>query len=376
MRVWVGTARPVCVALTLAASFAVSGPAIADEDENGPKGPRLEGEIVIEFQSDNTFSSDDKDSEISDTYNKTEAEFGFYFTDALSIQTGLVFEPVLDPDGDRLFGDQGLFVEQLYGQIDLETFKVFAGKFNPGFGKGYDVTPGIYGTDFAEEYELTEKVGFGASVKAAAPSLATFELTGTLFQADTSGLSNSAFTSRGQTSEADGGPDNTNSLESYTVVLDVSDIAALPGISAQAGYRYRAEGLTDDDLSAEDGFVFGLYGEHEWNSVKFSWIGEAVYLDGFGGIDAERWFYTIGGEVRSNKWFASAAATLAPLEVAGEEDFEDDKQITFTVGREIRDDWELGVGYKYVVEEDIESHVAGIQLAKSISFNNGNAGLK
>lgn len=32
------------------------------------------------------------------------------------------------------------------------------GKLNPGFGIAWDKAPGIYGTDLAEDYEISERI--------------------------------------------------------------------------------------------------------------------------------------------------------------------------------------------------------------------------
>ena len=119
-------------------------PARADDDDAKPEGPRsypyLKGEIEIKFQHDNVFNADDPDAELTDTFNKTEAEIEAHFNRYFSLHGAFVFEPVLDPGpgDDRFFDDEGLFIEQLYGQIDLAPVSIFAGKFNPAFGKAWD----------------------------------------------------------------------------------------------------------------------------------------------------------------------------------------------------------------------------------------------
>jgi hypothetical protein len=35
---------------------------------------------------------------------------------------------------------------------------VQTGKLNPGFGVAWDKAPGIYGTDLAEDYEISERI--------------------------------------------------------------------------------------------------------------------------------------------------------------------------------------------------------------------------
>ena len=153
----------------LIASLAMAGPAFAGGDfepERKRSGIGISGELSVELQSDNTFDSEDPDAELSDTYTTTEAGVDVTFGDHLLAHGGFVLEPIRDPGPgeDRFFEDLGLYAEELYGQVNLgRGFSILGGKFNPAFGTAWDVTPGLYGTDFAEDYETTERIGFAAA---------------------------------------------------------------------------------------------------------------------------------------------------------------------------------------------------------------------
>ena len=151
----------------------------------------LSGEISIEVQNDYTYESDDPAAELNDLYTTIEPSFSLYLGSGLSIESGLVLEPVKDAVDDRAFEDEGLYVETLFLQYEGDGWAVFGGKFNPGFGIAWDATPGIWGTDFAEDYEMTERVGFGGSVDLVAGSAGTHTLSASTFFADTSFLSGS-----------------------------------------------------------------------------------------------------------------------------------------------------------------------------------------
>ncbi len=349
------------------------------DDDDAPKSyPYLKGEIGIEIQSDHTFKSDNKDNEISDTYNTTEAELGFYFTKNFSIQAGLVFEPVFDAEDDRIFEDHGLYAEQLYAQFDFEPFKAFAGKYNVNFGKAWDVAPGVYGADFAEDgYEFTERLGFGASLTKNAGSAGEVTVTAGVFKQDISTLSNSAINNRGQVDIDDGGYGNTEDLENFNVAIDGEKIPAFPGLSYHFGYIHQAKGRDTgiagfDALDDQNGFVFGLVGEREYNSVKFEWLAEVSYFDNYILEDETALkdiaFYTLGGKVTMNKFNVAAAYTYRPAELVGGGNFED-HQLALSTGYEIRDGLTLDLGYKYHVEENEDNHTVGLLLTKEIEFD-------
>jgi hypothetical protein len=340
--------------------------------EPGGFTPRVEGEIVFEFQSDNTFDSEDPAAELSDTFNTTEAAVGWYLFPGFSVQAGFVLEPVLDPEPgeDRFFEDHGLYAEELYAQYQRGPVRAFAGKFNPAFGKAWDAAPGIYGTDLAEDYELTERLGLGAEVSQDAGALGALALTAALYQADTSGLSDSAFTNRGRTDCDDGGLSNTCSLESFAVALDGSALPGLPGLGYQLAYRHQAAG--DGDPEDENGYSAALTGAHTWNSVGVEWIGEVAYLDGadvFDEAPQEIWYQTFGVAFTKDIYNLSLSYTGRQTDFEDVTEDYDDYQFSVSAGAAWSSGWTFDVGYKYHVEEDVENHTVGALLTRSVGFN-------
>ena len=362
------------VATTTAALLTGNGAIAGDFTERGFT-PRMEGNVLFEIQSDNTVESDDPAAELSDTFNTTEATVAWHLLPGFSVRSLFVVEPVEDPTGDRLFGDHGLFAEELYAQYERGPVRLFGGKFNAPFGKAWDAAPGIYGVDFAEDYELVERLGFGAGLSQKGTPLGTLTLTGALYQADASSLSNSAFTNRGKTDCDDGGPSNTCSLESFSVELDGSDMPGLPGIGFQLGYTHQAAG--DGDPEDQNGYSATLTGVHKWNGVGVSWIAESVYLDSFAGLfDAvptdpvvdEIWYHTLGVQLSQGAYNLALSYTARPAELSDGTDF-DDQQFQISAGKQFEGGWTFDVGYKYHVEEDIDNHTVGFLLARTVNFN-------
>lgn len=356
-----------------------------DEDAKASEAPRsypyLKGEITTEFHYDNVTGADDPDAEGADAYNKTEAEIGAYFNRFLSLQTMLKYEPVTDrePGEDRYFDDHGAYAEELYAQLDLAPFTIIAGKYGVAFGKAWDVTPGVYGTDMAEDYELSERLGGAVSVEREKTAIGTVKLTAGAFYADTSVLSDSAFTSRGQVDRLDGGLSNTNTLDSFALAVEGSDLPGLPGIGYNLGYVHQAAGVFDID--DQNGFVFGLTGERKFNSVKFEWIAETAYFD-YGGnlFDAEAdetdlyvknlWYYTLGGKVTVDRYNLAVAYTGRQSELYDGTNY-DDYQFQVSAGVELPREWSIDVGYKFAREEAEDSHTVGVMLTKKLEFDTG-----
>lgn len=363
-------------ASTFALTLGLASPAFAGGDfEPGQTQQRhgigISGELSVEIQSDHTFDSEDPDAELSDTYTTTEAGIDVTFGEHLLAHGGFVLEPIRDPGPgeDRFFEDHGLYAEELFGQVKLgHGISVLGGKFNPAFGTAWDATPGLYGTDFAEDYETTERVGFAAAIERQTGGLGTVTFAGSVYQADTSELSRSLFNDRGRTSVSDGGVSNTESLESYTVTLDAAEAPSLGGANLHLGYRFQKQGKTVDDLEDEHGYVVGLNGSRSVNGVEYGWIGEIAYLDNAEGTLDELWYFTVGGSVTfGGKYNIATSYTARPRDVSGGPNF-DDRLIQVSAGVELGHGWTFDAGYKYHVESDVENHTVSVLFAKAIGF--------
>jgi hypothetical protein len=376
-----GAAAALACALMMTA---ISLPARADDDDEGPAKPRsypyLKGEVSLEFEHDNVFDADDPDAEGSDTYNTTTISVGAYFSERFSLHGTFIFEPVLDPEPgeDRVFEDHGLYAEELYAKLTFDPFELYAGKFNPAFGRAWDDTPGVYGTALAEDYELTERIGAGFSVEKDKTPLGKLTFKGAAFTADTSGLSNSAFTNRGQTQREDGGLSNTGDLDSFALSIESEEIPGFAGLSFNIGYVHQAAGI--DDLDDQNGFVLGLQLERTYNNVKVEWIGETAYFDYGGNLYDEDddglfvetlWYYTLGAQASINdKYRVSASYTARYADLFDGAEF-DDYQYQVSAGMKLGRDWWLDAGYKFLQEQDEESHTVGLLLTKTIEFDTG-----
>lgn len=356
----------------VAATMLMGGAAVASA-QNAPAGtpPFIEGEILFELQNDYAFDSDDPSAEINDLFTTIEGAFAVNLTEVFSVQSLFVLEPVRDPRpfDDRFFGDHGLFVEELYGQAQFDHFRIFAGKFDASFGTAWDKAPGIYGVDFAEDYELVERIGGGFSVSAGQTLLGDVAFTGSVFFADISGLSESAITNRGRNRKSLGGASNTNSLESFSITLDGENVPGLPGVVYHVGYRHQAAGT--GDAGDEDGFVAGLQKAFELgNDLVLETIVEGVYLDqAFGGPD-DVIYFTAGGALISGPWNLSTSFTLRDTDVVGGADLHD-RLFQVSGGYTFSNGLTADVGYRYSREARVETHIFGVLMTYVLDVNQG-----
>lgn len=354
-------------------AYAADLDAVEQAVEPSPSYPLIEGSFVFELESDGIFS-DDGDDEFVDTFNTTEVALDVRFNSIFSLHTDITLEPVEAPNAgpralgdDIFFEDHGFFFETLHLQADFEHFSVYGGKINPSFGSAWDVTPGLYGVDFAEDYEITERIGVGGSYTFKTASNGEHTINAATFFADTSGLSRSFGTNRGRTSEADGGASNTESFESFSVSIDGGEIEALPGFTYNAGFRFQTAGIGDFD--DEVGFVVGAVQEVELNDdVTLTLNGEVAYFENFDGGDADNLYATIGAGITYGKWFGDAAFSVRDVSSnVGANDFTD-LQFQAGIGREVFDKATLEVGYRFLREEDNDSHTIGAIFVYETDF--------
>lgn len=232
-------------------------PPLLDLDITGREGdvyPRIDGELSLEIQDDYDAKSDKKDNQVNDLTSSND----LFLAIRASLQASIVFEDVGNPKPgqNRYFDGMGVFVETLGLAYQIGPLTVFGGKFNPTFGVAWDLAPGIYGADLADDYELTERIGAGGAVTLGDDEVGRHTLTGQVFFLDTSVLSQSWGTERGRTTESDGGVSNTETLQSFSVTLDGDVPQTIDGLRYQVGFERQQHGHPDHAAGARLGLPF------------------------------------------------------------------------------------------------------------------------
>lgn len=349
--------------LSLAAALALATtPVLAD--------PYVEGSLELELGADFGVASDDPGNEITDLFATGALAAKFGLNEHFAFNLGLTFEAVDDPlpFQDRYFGDMGLYVDTLNVEVEYEGFGLVAGKFGPGFGTAWDVTPGIYSTDFAEDYELAEQIGFGIAWTLDAGDAGKHRFGANAFFADTTFLSDSAFTRRGRNSTALGGVGNTGRLDNVSLTVDGSEIAALPGFTYHIGFRHLSAGITE--TADENGFVFGIAREVELaNGMTLGANAELAWFDNAAGVSNDTALYaTAGVSLKQGPWHGELAGTIRNLRYAGL-GTDRDHIVQASAGYEFDNGIDISAGYAHVREAAVTTHVVGFRLTKTFEYS-------
>ena len=322
---------------------------------------KWEDELSIEIQNDNIYESDDPDAEINDLYTTIESGMVLSFSDTFSLQNTLMIEPVLDPEPgkDRTFDDTALYVEEIKFNYEKDSFALFAGKFNPSFGWAWDKTAGVYGTDLPEDYEMTGKIGAGASVKFGPDS--KHSLTFNTFFADTSFLSDTTHKDTEALSKEDGGVSNTEDFSSYSLSLEGEIIE---NFGYQLSHRILAAG--EGDENDEKGYSASLeYSFELSNDYRLIPFVEYASFDSFEGgeDDADYLTGSLSLEIRS----FNISGAYTSRDIMGEEDISD-YQYQLSAGYAFENGFSLDLGWKTTEEINIKTHSIGIVAAYLIEI--------
>jgi len=331
--------------------------------------PGFSGEIVFEVQNDYAFDSDDPAEERNELGALVEPNLFFHATENIYLNAGLTFEAVQDaqPGDDRFFDDHGLFVQVLTLNAEFGGLHVYGGKFGPNFSIAYDAAAGLYGTDISEDdIELTEFVGFGGAYTVSDLPVGSITGSASVFTQDTSGLAESTITQRDRTREADGGPGNTGTLESFALAIDGEDLPVPGSLRYHVGYVHLASETTED----EDRFAIGAeWGLAVTDAVTVTPLVEYVYFTNAGGTDGEDRDYLTGSVlVEYGSWNAALAYTNRDVSAAPGAQDADDYQFQVSAGYAFDIGLSLDVGYKINETANVDTSTVGALLAYSYEF--------
>ncbi len=266
------------------------------------------------------------------------------------------------PSSTILFG-HAVFLEQAFVNAAVGPFEVFAGKINPSFGFAYEprIAPGIFAKDFAEDYEITEMLGFGLVWKTdlRAWSLGSHLVRGQAFFQDNTFLHTSVLTRPrfGQstavrisdTARDQGGPANTGQPNNFSAMLQGGDFAALPGLRYQASWArlHRSDDGGRNLHAAGLGFgyetVLGKVGDAD---LRLTPITELVRIVNPAGERGRGWWWTVGTRIEIEPWYISPAAGLRSLSHRADAPSGIDRFLTLTVEYHLLDKVTVGAGYK------------------------------
>lgn len=305
-------------------------------------------------------SADHAASEIDTLTLTVEYAVALGLGDGWSVQSSVVFEPVEDAVADSAFNGEDGYIEGLSLQYAADAYTFRAGKLAPASGIAASMAPGLYGAEVGEAYELTEKLGVGVDMDLGqvAGLDGSHILAVTAFENDRSILSGSLMGKRERARITDGGPGNTQGLQSFVVSLDGE---SSEGIGYSVSYRH----LRQDTGPGEEMATVGLFAATR-EALPVTWMAEIGVADNADGIEGgRRQFYTAGATLDLAGWWTSIVAS-GSLENAVLGDL-DEKRLEISVGAPLSDALAVEFGLQHTGHADGEATQLGLKLTLGFS---------
>lgn len=356
------------IALTLLAGTALlTHPATAQELPSW-----LSGEIVIELQNEYAFDSDDDDADQQNNlFLRTEIAPTVQLNENFFIDGVIVLEPVqeFDADENNTLEETGIFFEELKLNVEYGNWGGFAGKFNPGFGIAWDFGRGIWSEDFAEDYEITERIGFGGSYTLEGQNTGSHTLTASTFFTDTTMLSESLGVGRGNADKSDGGASNTEDFSSFVISLDGDNVAGIENLYYKLGYRNQSEGDADTGGDDEQGFAVTLgHAFPVTDQVETDILLEYVDIENFDAGANDNTYITASAVTTINeKWNLTLGYTKRDIDGDGGSDI-DDHLLQISGGYDFGQGTTFELGWRSTEEDSVDTNIIGGLLRHTIAF--------
>lgn len=279
-------------------------------------------------------------------------------TPGVRLESTLVLESLRDPavNDDHWAGDEGVFVEELKLVVEQGSWQATLGKFNPAFGSAWNDGRGIWSRQFAEGYEITERLGAGLEHTGPDHALGRWSGSISAYVADTTALSDAVITSRPRTDREDGGPANTDSIASGTATLSVERLLGVERLVATIAYRHQGAG--DADPTAEDETGVAVTVEHGTlfsPTLGADVLVEYVDIQHFETQDADASWLTTGAVIHLHRrWRLAASHTRR--RIGGETD---DRLLQLSGGYRFNHGATLEIGWRRSREAGEDADIIG-----------------
>ncbi|MEM0947266.1 MAG: hypothetical protein AAGB07_00110 [Pseudomonadota bacterium] len=330
-------------------------------------GPELGGNAIFRLGYNGVYDADGALPTTNDFIAIMIASPELRFSSGATIKSELRLEDVAPPMEDRFFDEEGLFVRKLFADVQVsDQFSVQVGKFTPSFSFASLVTPGMYGNNYNKEIELIERVGFGARYRFQGMNGGTHVLSAATFFDDTSLFSDSFGESRGNKSRADGGASNTESLESFALSLEGSELQNLPDFTYKLGLLHQARG--EDGSADENGFL--LAAMQSWSldqDRRFTWIAEAAPIWNFDGSEDDALYLSGGLVYEQGPWTAVLSGTYRKTDRISDDDF-NDYSVQTSIDYQLKNGLSLALAHEFLRADNIRSRRIGVRLSRVIQL--------
>lgn len=380
---WLLSAGLIAMTAISISTSANAADAVTAGDEPAAEDKADEGTPLISLESEAELQLDSNLNKPHTTaiYATVEPEITVNLSDTFRLFGHFVFEPIADPIDGRFnaFHGEGIYAEELYAGLTVGEVKFALGKIDPVFGIASDVAPGIYGQDFASEYDFKGALGLAADIFLADNTIGTGEdaeivkqiVHASVFTSDPTVLSRSLFTDRGLYHWRDYRVGNSDLPDSFALAYEYStkngddDVVGPTWRVALRRLAAHESNVPDEwDVLAAGQTAFDLGDERTLRPLA-----EVSYFVHEGGYRRNAAATTLGLEYQQGDWITSfVAAGHDRFGAPGPADY----NITASFGRIFKTDptgeFRVDAGYSHARVDGLTTNVIGLRLHKDFSW--------
>jgi hypothetical protein len=328
--------------------FIINSNCIANATE---KYPKIDGKVLYQTQFDRVLATKKQGVSPNNAFIYIEPNFNLNFNQNWVVKTQWRLQPndvlttrdqsnperyrtFLSSNRGMNFDQMGFLVEEIKIQYQNDDIKIFAGKYDPTFGNAHRKSKriGVFSAQFAEDYNLREKIGAGAVAL-----LESSQITFNTFYNDNTDLSRSAINNRGRSTKRNGFAGSTGTISSYSVSMEGEDLFGVKNLFYNLGYRSLGVDKADNS-KRETGYVLG--GEYlhkigkESSVIPFVELVDIKNLSGINGRNSQYSTFAVIGNYRN--WSSSISSQTRNIE-------KNNLNSRHTFDRQLQ----LSVGYKF-----------------------------
>jgi hypothetical protein len=335
--------------------------------------PSISANLVSELQIEEFYSADNPENDLTRSIFRTEFMPKLNFNENFFLDGNIVFEPVQTSartSRDSRFENEGAYFKDLKLNAVFGPWAGSIGKFGPNFGKAWDYGRGIWGEDFAEDYEITQRIGGSLGYSFATEKYGSHTLNGSTFFKDTSLLTESVVTAKGRTRHRSGGVSNTNDFSSYVFSLAGANAGGIESLEYMLSYRHQARGDVNTDNKNEHGAAATLkYTIPVVENLSFDTFGEYANFENYdGSATADRRYITGSVITRLYKnWNVTTAYTsrqISDIDAATV----DDHLFQLTGGYDFGNGFTTEAGYRGTQESSADKNGLGALVRYKAAF--------
>lgn len=345
--------------------------------------PRIEGVLKVGLFNINIFEATSKENEFNDLFPDIILNSNLFLTKEVYFNTAVRFFPAVfppEPRRDRFFEDLTLRLGALNFNYETDNFYLGLGKGTTLFSMAFRSAPGIFGRDIAEsDIRVPVRIGITTGGEFDGGSLGNYALTGSAFFLDTSVLNEPFFTNFGRPRLANGGPSNTETLESFLVALDGTNFKVLPSLRTHVAFmRQKVNRLQPPgaNLAVPNAFLADEYRtvvaaqcpiQVSEDITLTPLIEYARFWNASGIKNQYRDYLTTSVQFLKGNWNLALASTLWLIDNPVGNDFSN-LQFQVSGGYLFDNALSFDVGYRFLEIENEGTHAIGLWLNYSLGL--------